>query len=84
MIAILGITDVQQRSGFKLGYIIPAGFLTGATLIFWISYPLYAHQLSSGSSISRIYYVIKEAWQSTHRVMRDNPRFVYQKRNFYV
>lgn len=67
LIAILGITYVQQEDGFLKGYIVPAGLLTGATLLFWLTYPLYAHQNASGSSISRIFDVVKEAWKSKRR-----------------
>lgn len=71
LIAILGITYVQQDKGFLEGYAIPAALLTGGTLIFWITYPLYAHQMPSGSSITRIYCVIKEAWKLNHRVAQE-------------
>ncbi|CAL1275609.1 unnamed protein product [Larinioides sclopetarius] len=61
--AILGITYVQQADGFKEGYLIPVCLLTAATILFVFSYPLYTHQSSYGSSISRIFSVLKDAWK---------------------
>ncbi|XP_035228059.1 solute carrier family 15 member 4-like, partial [Stegodyphus dumicola] len=71
LIAILGITYIQQDfksrdlmyKGFKYGYIIPAALLCCATFLFWFTFPFYTHQSASGSSISRIFSVLKDAWK---------------------
>ncbi|GIY85087.1 hypothetical protein CDAR_398271 [Caerostris darwini] len=68
--AILGITYIQQADGFKEGYLIPVALLTVATVLFLFSYPLYTHQFSCGSSISRILSVLKDAWK-LNRVQKD-------------
>ncbi|GFW50345.1 hypothetical protein TNCV_4697601 [Trichonephila clavipes] len=74
--AILGITYVQQEDGFKEGYLMPVALLTVATILFLFSYPLYTHQYSCGSSISRIFSVLKDAWKLNHSQKRTRREMV--------
>nr|XP_042900079.1 solute carrier family 15 member 4 [Parasteatoda tepidariorum] len=71
LIAILGITYVQQVDGFKSGYLIPVCLLTVATIMFLVTYPIYTHQSSCGSSISRTFSVLKGAWK-LNRIRKRN------------
>ena len=73
LIAFGGIAYAQQNNSYFVGYIVPAGVLALALLLFLSGYRFYIHVQSAESMISKILPVVFNAFQLWRKQRRQTP-----------
>lgn len=76
LVAFAGIAYAQQNKSYFIGYVVPAGILAIALILFLSGYRFYLHVHSADSMISKIGPVFLNAYQTwkKHRQQTNSNR----------